>query len=96
MARRLHRPLKDNLTRKLSMSMIISSLKRRNEALQTECDNLAQGIDHLSAQLTEAYELLTKYEPDYVDAKLNPNRPPAAAAPETPAGEPPEAAKTLI
>jgi hypothetical protein len=61
------------------MSMLISSLKRRNEALQSECDTLAQGIDHLSSQLTEAYSLLKKYEPEYVDRKLNPHRPEASA-----------------
>lgn len=54
------------------MSMIISSLKRRNEALQNECDALAQGVDNLSVQLHEAYQLLQKHEPDYVRAKLNP------------------------
>jgi hypothetical protein len=77
------------------MSMIISSLKRRNEPLQNECDSLAQGIDHLSAQLTEAYDALKKHEPDYVDAKLNPNRAPALAPVEASAGEAIEAAKTI-
>lgn len=52
------------------MSQIITSLKRRNEALQNECDALAQGVDNLSAQLTEAYQLLKQYEPDYVNLKL--------------------------
>ncbi|MCK8779097.1 hypothetical protein M0654_03765 [Rhizobium sp. NTR19] len=52
------------------MSMMISSLKRRNEALQNECDSLAGGIDHLSNQLQEAYQLLQKYEPAYVAEKM--------------------------
>lgn len=71
------------------MSMIIGSLKRRNEAMQNECDTLAQGIDHLSNQLTEAYSRLQKYEPEYVDRMLNPNKPqtdvPAPAAEAMPA-----------
>ena len=71
------------------MSMIIASLKRRNDALQGECDTLAQGIDHLSGQLTEAYEHLKKYEPDYVDAKINPNRPAPQVQVEAAAGEAP-------
>ena len=62
------------------MSMMIGSLKRRNEALQNECDTLANGIDRLSAQLTEAYDLLNKYEPDYVQSKINPQAP--APAPD--------------
>jgi hypothetical protein len=70
------------------MSMMIGSLKRRNEALQNECDTLAQGIDHLSGQLTEAYDLLKKYEPDYVDKKLNPNRPSAPAVQEVSEDQP--------
>ncbi|CZT36351.1 hypothetical protein [Rhizobium sp. 9140] len=64
------------------MHMMINSMKRRNEALQNECDMLAQGFDTISAQLTEAYALLQKYEPEYVDRKLNPNRPEAAVAAE--------------
>ncbi len=52
------------------MSMMISSLKRRNDALQQECDNLAQGIDRLSAQLQEAYTLLQKHEPDFVNERM--------------------------
>jgi hypothetical protein len=64
------------------MSMIISSLKRRNDALQQECDNLAQGIDRLSAQLSEAYERLKEHDPDYVDEKLGiaPSRAPVMQA----------------
>jgi hypothetical protein len=68
------------------MSMLISSMKRRNEALQNECDTLAQGIDNLSSQLTEAYARLQKHEPEYVVQMLNPGQPPAAAS--APATEP--------
>lgn len=56
------------------MSMMINSLKRRNDALQQECDTLAQGIDNLSRQLQEAYQLLEPHEPDYVLSKLNPGQ----------------------
>jgi hypothetical protein len=50
--------------------MIIASLKRRNEALQNECDTLAGAVDNLSHQLTEAYQLLKPYEPAYVAEKM--------------------------
>lgn len=66
------------------MSMLVSSLKRRNEALSAECDTLSLAVDNLSAQIQEAYSLLRQYEPDYVDMKLG------IAKPATPVMEPAE------
>ncbi|KQR75738.1 hypothetical protein [Rhizobium sp. Leaf341] len=69
------------------MSMMIGSLKRRNEALQNECDTLAGAIDNLSLRVQEAYELLQKYEPAWVAEKMGFAPPagepadPSAAAP---------------
>lgn len=65
------------------MTMMISSLKRRNEALQSECDTLAQGIDNLSNQINDAYEHLKKHEPEYVAEKLG--LPARAASEDAPA-----------
>ncbi|SEH22518.1 hypothetical protein [Rhizobium sp. NFR12] len=52
------------------MSMLTTSLKRRIEALQNECDLLAQGMDNLSLQLQEAYHHLKDHEPAYVARQM--------------------------
>jgi len=52
------------------MSMLTTSLKRRIEALQNECDLLAQGMDNLSLQLQDAYHRLKDHEPAYVARQM--------------------------
>jgi prefoldin subunit 5 len=63
------------------MSMLVQSLKRRNEALSAECDALARAIDNLSVQLEEVYRVLQQHDPAYVAAKTGiavPVQPPLA------------------
>ena len=62
------------------MTALESSLKRRMAALEGECDTLASAVERLSVQLKEAYQLLQKYEPDYVAEKMGLSAPTLVSA----------------
>lgn len=70
------------------MSTIADSLRKQNTMLQGEVERFAAAVDNLSAQLSEAYAVLRRYDPAYVAVKLGEEMPASADTTEQVEGEP--------